>query len=82
MDTANAHEIGICEFESQHECIFLLISVAESVRTRGRKVQLFFRSAVPASRQKLVGVNREEMGRSLETIREMSSSLIGPIGEK
>ena len=31
--------IGMCEFESQQECIFLAISVADSVRTWIRKVQ-------------------------------------------
>ena len=28
----NVHLVGICEFEPQQECTFLLISVAESVR--------------------------------------------------
>ena len=33
VGTTHTHLVGICEFESQQKFIFLLISVAESVRT-------------------------------------------------
>ena len=33
VGTTYVHYVGICEFETQQEWIFLLISVSESVRT-------------------------------------------------
>ena len=61
--SGNARQVGICEFESQQEYIFLLISVAESVRTLERKVQSLVDEVKECCTCIAIKIRRREPGR-------------------